>query len=131
MSGEPHESAPGAPPEAADDAGWAEVCARWDDEAAHRAFVACCAERGFEGLAEAGRRYRTALEARPEDPTALRWRDEVLRRATALAFAQLPRTAPPRLAAAPGLRRFVVAALVLAMVAAVAFVLLRAPGVVR
>jgi hypothetical protein len=131
MSGEPHEIAPGAQPEAADEAGWAEVRARWDDEEAHWAFVVKCAERGFDGLSEAGRRYRTALDDQPGDPAALRWRDEVLRRATALAFAQLPRTAPSRLAAAPGLRRLVVALLVLAMVAAVAFVLLRAPGIAR
>jgi len=131
MTGDPHETAPGAQPEAADEAGWEELRARWDDEDAHRAFVVKCAELGFDGLSEAGRRYRTALEGRPGDPAALRWRDEVLRRATALAFAQLPRTVPSRLAAAPGLRRLVVAVLVLAMMAAVAFVLLRAPGIAR
>jgi hypothetical protein len=75
---------------AGDDDAWAEVVARWEDEAAHRAYLA--ARAGLDGLAAAGRRYRAALEERPGDPVAARWRDEVLRRATAVALAALPRT---------------------------------------
>jgi hypothetical protein len=76
------------------DAAWADVLARWGDEAAHRAFLDRFGD--LEGLAEAGRRYRDALAAKPADAAALRWRDEVVKRATALALAQLPRTRPPR-----------------------------------
>jgi hypothetical protein len=76
------------------DAAWADVLARWGDEAAHRAFLDRFGD--LEGLAEAGRRYRDALGARPDDPVALRGRDDVVKRATALALAQLPRTRPPR-----------------------------------
>jgi hypothetical protein len=76
------------------DAAWADVLARWGDDAAHRAYLDRC--RDLEGLAGAGGRYREVLDARPGDPVALRWRDEVVKRATALALAQLPRTKPPR-----------------------------------
>jgi hypothetical protein len=91
---DPEKSSPDAPGEAARDAGgdeaWAEVVSRWEDEDAHRAYLA--ARPDLDGLAQAGRRYRAALEARPGDPVAARWREEVLRRATALALAALPRT---------------------------------------
>jgi hypothetical protein len=79
---------------AALDAAWADLAARWDDEAAHRALIDRFGD--LEALAEVGRRYKEALDARPGDAMALRGRDEVLKRATALALAQLPRTAPPR-----------------------------------
>jgi hypothetical protein len=75
--------------ERTDDDAWAEVLARWEDETAHQAFLARAP--GIDGLADAGRRYREVLAARPADAVAERWRAEVLRRATALAFAQLPR----------------------------------------
>jgi hypothetical protein len=112
-------------PQAADDAAWAGVVARWDDESTHRHYLA--RHPGLEGLAHAGARYRAALDARPGDPVALRWRDEVLRRATALALAQLPRTAPtrpPRAAVAWGPRRVALALAVLLVLAAVAWLAL-------
>jgi len=112
------EAAPGA------DRGWAEVEARWQEEEAHRAFLARHAD--LESLAEAGRRYRAALEERPGDPVAQRWRDEVLKRATVLALAQLPRTRPPR-EASPVLRRALLAVALLAMAAATVWVLIRFP----
>lgn len=68
---------------------WAEVLGRWEDDAAHRAFLDRF--RDLEGLARAGGLYRDVLAARPGDPVALRWRDEVLRRATAAGLASLPR----------------------------------------
>jgi hypothetical protein len=71
---------------------WAGVVAGWEDEARHRDYLARFTD--LEGLATAGRRYRDVLLARPADPIAARLRDEVLRRAMALGFAALPRTAP-------------------------------------
>lgn len=89
----------GAPGEASaptpagdDDAAWAEVVARWGDHEAHRAYLARFSD--LDGLAVAGRRYRDVLEARPDDAVAARFRDEVLRRATARALAALPRSGP-------------------------------------
>lgn len=95
----PVESPASAP--AGDDEAWAALLARWDDEEAHRAFLARFSD--LEGLAGAGRRYRQALEERPGDAVALRWRDEVLKRATVQGLAQLPRLSPPR--ASPRLLR--------------------------
>jgi hypothetical protein len=46
------------------DAAWSDVEARWDDEDAHKAFVARCVATGR--LPEAGRRYR---EVRDRDPS--------------------------------------------------------------
>jgi hypothetical protein len=68
---------------------WAEVLARWEEEPAHRAFLDRC--RDLEALARAGARYREVLAARPDDAVAQRWREEVLRRATAAGLAALPR----------------------------------------
>ncbi len=76
---------------------WAEVLGRWDDEGAHRAYLARFPD--LEGLAVAGRRYRDALAARPGDPVAARFREEVLRRATAQALMgvqRLPAREVPR-----------------------------------
>jgi hypothetical protein len=66
----------------------------------------------------AGGRYRAVLEARPGDPLAARFRDEVLRRATAQGLAALPRAAP-----APGrpARRGLAIAAIVAVVALTAF----------
>jgi len=96
-------SAPLDPPEApapphdgsdgSDDAAWAEVLARWDDEVAHRTYVARFGD--LEGLGRAGRRYREVLARRPGDVMAQRLRDAILKKATALGLAALPRT-PPR-----------------------------------
>jgi hypothetical protein len=81
---------PGAPGEVtrAEEEAWAEVASRWEEEQAHRDYLARFSD--LEGLAEAGRRYRAALEARPGDPVATRWRDEILKRATARALAAVP-----------------------------------------
>ncbi|HET9594591.1 MAG TPA: hypothetical protein VFP65_03370 [Anaeromyxobacteraceae bacterium] len=109
------------------DTAWSELQGRWEDDAAHRAFLARFAD--LDALAEAGRRYRAALEARPGDPVALRWRDEVVKRATVIAMAQLPRTKPPR-QLPPRLRRALVAAAFAATAATVGWSLLRMSGVV-
>jgi hypothetical protein len=86
---EPGDPAGDPPGEAA----WAELVRRWDDPAAHRELLASCAD--LDALAELGRRYRAVLEERPADPVAREMKDEILRRATAVGLAQLPRTRPP------------------------------------
>ncbi len=70
---------------------WAEVLAGWEDEARHRAYL----DRfgNLDGLAMAGGRYRAVLAARPGDPIAARFRDEVVGRAMAQGLAALPRSA--------------------------------------
>jgi hypothetical protein len=92
--------------DAADDEAWAAVLARWEDEEPHHAFLARFGD--LAGLAEAGRRYREVLAGKPGDPVALRWRDEIVRRATAQGLMQLPRTSPP--AVSPKLVRWAVLA---------------------
>jgi hypothetical protein len=79
---------------AAEAAAWAAVEARWDEPAAHQAYL----DRGtdLDRLAAAGRRYRDALAARPGDTVALAMKGEVLKRATVVGLAMLPRTPPPR-----------------------------------
>ena len=104
------------------EAAWAEVTASWADEAAHRRFLDGLPD--LDGLAEAGRRYKAVLAERPDDPVAARWREEVLRRATAVALASLPRTRPPR-QLPPGLRRTLFVALAVGSLAATAWVLVR------
>ncbi len=106
---------------------WARVVAAWADEAAHGAYLARFHD--LAGLAVAGRRYRDAATARPGDPVAARFRDEVLRRATVQGFALLPRSAPAP-ARSAALRRllFVVAAALLVAAVFVAFHLLVPPG---
>jgi hypothetical protein len=87
--------APDAGPDAADleERAWAEVVLAWDDPASHRAYLDRFGD--LEGLTRAGRRYRAVLAERPGEVTALRFRDEVVKRATVQGLAQLPRTAPP------------------------------------
>ncbi len=85
---------------------WSRVEAAWGDEAVHRAYLARFA--GLEGLAVAGGRYRAALEARPGDPLAARFREEVVKRATVQGFAMLPKAAPRP--ASPLRRRLALAA---------------------
>lgn len=80
----------------AEAAAWAELEARWADPSAHRAYLDRFAD--LDGLAVAGRRYRAVLQARPEDAQAAAMKAEILKRATVVGLAQLPRT-PPR---APG-----------------------------
>ncbi|HTT72377.1 MAG TPA: hypothetical protein VMG32_14220 [Anaeromyxobacteraceae bacterium] len=94
---------------------WSEVLSRWGEEEAHLHLLDLA--RDLEALAEVGRRYRGVLEARPEDPMALRFRDEVVKRATAIALSSLPRAAPPR-ALPPLLRRAALVAVALASLAA-------------
>jgi hypothetical protein len=72
---------------------WAGVLAAWGDEAVHLAYLAGLPD--LVGMAAAGGRYRAVLESRPDDAMASRMREEILRRATALGLATLPRT-PPR-----------------------------------
>jgi hypothetical protein len=69
---------------------WASVLAAWDDEEAHRSYLARFPD--MEGLTRAGGRYRAVLDERPGDTVALSFRDEVVKRATAVALASLPRT---------------------------------------
>ncbi|HYS81383.1 MAG TPA: hypothetical protein VEM76_11790 [Anaeromyxobacteraceae bacterium] len=104
------------------EAAWAEVTARWDDEAAHRAFLDRYPD--LPGLAEAGRRYRAALQARPGDAVAVRWREEIVKRATVIALSQLPRTKPPR-QLAPGRRRLLLIAIAGVTASAIVWLYLR------
>ncbi|HSB19979.1 MAG TPA: hypothetical protein VLD85_08235 [Anaeromyxobacteraceae bacterium] len=107
-----------------DEAAWAEVTARWQEEEAHREYLSRLWD--LEGLAEAGRRYKAVLDARPDDEVARRWRDEVVRRAAAMALAQIPRTRPPR-PLPPGVRRAVIAGAVVAAAAVVGWALTHFP----
>lgn len=81
------------PAELAEAAAWGAVLAAWEDEAAHRAYLARALD--LDGLARAGRRYRAVLAERPDDAIAARFRDEVVRRAMVQGLAALPRSAPP------------------------------------
>jgi hypothetical protein len=76
------------------DAAWAELLRHWDEEAVHRRLLDSACD--LEALAEVGRRYRRKIEERPGDALALRFRDEVVERASVLALASLPRTPAPR-----------------------------------
>jgi hypothetical protein len=76
-----------------DDEAWALVVAAWEDEAAHRRYLARFTD--FDGLAVAGRRYKAVLDARPKDEVAQRMRADVVKKATAYGLAALPRTPPP------------------------------------
>ena len=46
------------------EAAWRQLEATWDDEAAHKKFLALCA--ATDRMAEAGRRYREVRESDPE-----------------------------------------------------------------
>ncbi|BDG03476.1 hypothetical protein [Anaeromyxobacter oryzae] len=91
-AGEPASGAPATGPGEAEPEAWARVLAAWEDDAAHHAYLARFGD--LEGLAVAGGRYRAVLAERPGDPVALRYRDEVVKRATVAGLAQLPRTRP-------------------------------------
>jgi hypothetical protein len=75
-----------------EEAAWAGLRARWEDPLAHRDFLSRCGD--LDALARAGARYRAALQERPDDPAAIAGRDEVLRKATVLGLAAVPRTEP-------------------------------------
>jgi hypothetical protein len=98
---------PAAAPAPSEEEAWAAVVAAWDDEAAHRAYLDRLAD--LEGLAVAGGRYRAVLRARPDDPVAPRRLDEIVKRATVVGLASLPRTAPAKAPRAVG-RKLLVAA---------------------
>jgi hypothetical protein len=91
VSGDAPAAGPG--PDAGEEAAWADLGLRWDDAEAHRGYLSRFPD--LEGLARAGARYRAVLSERPDDPAALAGRDEVVRRATVLGLAAMPRTAPP------------------------------------
>jgi hypothetical protein len=114
----PAGAAPPAPAEGEPEA-WAEVLSGWGEDQAHRAYLARFGD--LDGLALAGRRYREVLAERPGDATALRWREEILRRAAAHGLARLPRTWPPR-ELPRGLRRALLAALLAGAAATVGWV---------
>ncbi len=90
---------------------WARVLEAWEDEAVHRAYLARFTD--MEGLAAAGARYRAVLADRPKDAMGLRMRDEVVRKATVLGLASLPRV---RRTEAPRWARWLVLALALLVV---------------
>lgn len=101
----PFATAPAGPGE---DEAWAELQARWEDPQAHRAFLARFGD--LEALARAGARYRSVLERTPDDAPAAAGRDEVLRKATVLGLAAVPRTVPPA-PASPWVKRGLLAVL--------------------
>ena len=102
---------------AAEEEAWAELRTRWDDPLAHRAFLSRFGD--LEALARAGARYRAVLATTPDDPVAAAGRDEVLRKATILGLAALPRTAPPS-RDSPWVKRSAIGLLVLVLVGAAA-----------
>ena len=85
-------SAAGSPDPGEEEA-WAELRARWDDPQAHRAFLNRFGD--LDALARAGARYRAVLEGTPGDAVAAAGRDEVLRKATVIGLAAVPRTVRP------------------------------------
>jgi hypothetical protein len=100
---EPHESRSEEVASPSEEEAWAAVVAAWSDEAAHRAYLARFAD--LDGLAVAAGRYRAVLSERPGDPVAARFREEIVRRATVVGLASLPRTQPAK---RPGALRKVV-----------------------
>jgi len=100
------------------EAAWTLLKARWADEEAHRAFLDRAGD--LESLAEAGARYKRALDDSPGDAVAARWRDEVVTRAAAIALFRPPRNPPRRV---PGL---LFLGLALAFLVAATWALLRA-----
>jgi hypothetical protein len=94
---------------------WARVLAAWQDEAAHRAYLAGCND--LEALAVAGGRYREVLAVRPDDPLAARFRDEVVKKATVVGLSTLPRTSAPRIASGFGRKLLVAACILLGILA--------------
>ena len=102
------------------DAAWADLTTRWDDPAAHRALLAACAD--LDALAGVGRRYRAVLESRPTDRMAQEMKVEILKRATVVGLAQLPRTRPPVLRSGVWPRRLILGG-VLVLAAAVSWLL--------
>src|SRR5512142_2002674 len=75
---------------AAEEEAWAKVLAEWADEGAHQAYLGRFHD--LDGFAQAGARYRAVLAQRPDDAMALHMRAELVKRATVLGLATLPRT---------------------------------------
>jgi|CXWL01.1.fsa_nt_gi hypothetical protein len=73
---------------------WRALLTRWGDENAHSEVMKLAA--GKDELAQVGRLYRLRLASVPQDPFAIRGRDEVLRLAVVpqLVAAAMPREAP-------------------------------------
>ena len=73
---------------------WKALLTRWGDETAHAEVMKQAATK--DELAQVGRLYRLRLASVPQDPFALRGRDEVLRLAVVpqLVAAAVPREAP-------------------------------------
>ena len=112
-------------PDPGEEEAWAELRARWQDPQAHRAFLIRLGD--LEALARAGARYRAVLERTPDDAVAAAGRDEVLRKATVIGLAAVPRTVPPE-PVSPWVKRGLVATLAvlgLGIAAWTAFALLR------
>jgi hypothetical protein len=116
-----HEDMPEEPAAVSEAAAWAALCGAWDDEAAHRAYLARLID--LDGFAAAGGRYSAVLSERPGDAMALRFREEVVKRATATALASLPRTSAPR--ELPRAVRWFLAAAALSFGGAVAWAVFR------
>jgi hypothetical protein len=128
VTGDPRDGAPS--PDADPGPAWTELRGRWGDEEAHRAFLSRAND--LDALAGAGARYREVLASDPGDAVALRGRDEVLRKATVLGLAAVPRTAPPS-QMSPWVKRGVLAGagvLLLGLAAWTALALLRS-GAIR
>jgi hypothetical protein len=113
-------SPPAGEPPATEEEAWAQVVSRWGDDEAHRAYLARFDD--LDGLSRAGRRYREVLRERPEDAAALRWQEEIVKRATVQGLARLPRSRPPRLVR-PGWRRLLVAGLMVLSLALLGWLL--------
>lgn len=103
---------------------WRAVLAAWEDESSHRAYLASFTD--LDGLAAAGRRYRDVLAERPGDVVALRWRDEVVKRATVAGLAALPRSRLPGDGLPRGLKIGIAVAAVAAMLGGFAVYVVRA-----
>ncbi len=68
--------------------GWAQLQQSWNDPAAHQRLLAEAVVRG--DFAALGVRYRDHLARAPHDAVAVAARDELLKKATAQLFTQLP-----------------------------------------
>jgi hypothetical protein len=78
---------------ASDEEAWTEVLAAWSDGAMHRRYLARFPS--LEALAIPGGRYRAVLAERPGDAMAVEMQAEIVKKATALGLAALPRSRPP------------------------------------
>ncbi len=98
---------------------WAEVQAAWSEPAKHDAFVTYCSQTGL--LGPAGRRYREHVDRDPNDQTAKRMREKIVKMAS-VAFAMAARSKSP---AAPTQGKWFWVVVALSMAVGVMAVLLR------